>query len=91
MTIYKYKISLLDKQELILPKQAKILSVQVQNGSICIWALVDENLEKEKRQVLIIGTGENIEDDLFVYTYIGTIQQAPYVWHIFIDKYERSV
>jgi len=48
-TIWKFTLDLVDEQQVSLPKDAEILSVQVQNGNICLWALVNPEAEKETR------------------------------------------
>lgn len=47
-TIYKYPLDVTDVQEIKLPVGAEILTVQAQNGTLCLWALVDpQGIEKE--------------------------------------------
>jgi hypothetical protein len=82
-TVWKYELTTNDVNELEIPIGGKILTLQMQNGIPCIWALVDHKAEKETRRFGTIGTGnftrqENIE-------YIGTFQtyQGALVWHVF--------
>lgn len=81
-TIYKYTLDLKDKQQIELPLDADILSVQVQAEKICLWAKVSSTLPKEKRTIYIYVTGTEIEKDNS--SYVGTVQDGIYVWHIFI-------
>jgi hypothetical protein len=83
MTIWKYSLTLLDEQQIQIPEGAKILSVQIQNDEICIWALVDTERPKETRSIGIIGTGNPCWCPNW--NYIGTVQQDAFVWHIFIN------
>lgn len=78
--IYKYKFE--DGRPVEMPIGAKILSIQTQNDRPYIWALVDIDVECEFRYFSIVGTGHDFpEADDF--TYINTIQDGPFVWHIF--------
>lgn len=72
-----------------MPKGAKILCVQTQNEKPMVWALVDPDAEKEKRELIIIPTGaelfSNMADNML---YIGTFQVGggSLVFHVFEIK-----
>ena len=77
--IYKYELK---EGSVEMPIGAKILSTQTQNDRPYIWTLVDIDAECEFRNFAIVGTGHDFpEADDF--TYINTIQDSPFVWHIF--------
>ena len=77
--IYKYELK---EGGVEMPIGAKILTIQDQNNRAYIWALVDIDAECEFRYFAIAGTGEDFpEADDF--TYINTIQDGQFVWHIF--------
>lgn len=83
--IWKFEI---DKNNIIIemPKDAEILTVQPQNGQICIWALVTPDNVKESRYFEVYATGHTIRYDMGVERkYIGTIQidGGSWVWHLF--------
>ena len=83
--VYKYLLEVNDKVSVYMPKGARVLSVQVQNGRPCLWAAVDTNeLTLEERWFRIVGTGHPIHDDV-VDRFIGTIQmcEGSIVYHIF--------
>ena len=40
--VYKYPLKIDDYQQVILPMGAKILCIKVQNGTPCLWALIDK-------------------------------------------------
>lgn len=80
--IYKYILEFDKKQQIELPLDAEILSVQMQNEKICLWAKVSSTLPKAKRTIYIYGTGTEIEKDNL--SYVGTVQDGIYVLHIFI-------
>ena len=71
--------------EMMLPKGAQILDVQVQHQLLQMWALVDSNCETiESRNFLFAGTGMPIDHDGTL-LHIGTFQTqgGSYIWHIF--------
>ena len=75
-TIHKYQLDLLvDKQTLQLPKGYNPMQVQVQNGTVCLWCVVD-NAETEFEEVTIhtITTGGIIPNGLN--GYLGTTQHS---------------
>jgi hypothetical protein len=80
-TIWKYKLDLTDVQEVIMPKGAKVLSVQIKDGVPCLWALGETESDKEPRRFAIVGTGNRCwcSD----WEYVGTFQDDPFVWHVF--------
>ena len=63
-----------------IPKGAKSLSVQTQGGTVCLWMLVDPDIERESREFACIGTGWDVPERAH---YLGTAQQGPFVWHLF--------
>lgn len=74
-TIYKYPLQIEDRQVVEMPKNARILSIQVQNGVPCIWAKVNPKSEKEKRVIYIVGTGHDLENFISDFcNYCGTFQ-----------------
>lgn len=86
-TIYKYPIKVTDEQTLKLPVNAKILTVQTQNDTPCIWALVDTSeAQTENVDIRVYGTGHTINDSDNL-DYIGTFQMhgGSLVFHVFRD------
>lgn len=88
--VYKYPLS--DWQETIkMPKDAEILTAQIQGTTTYIWALVDTDNPIEERTFAIYGTGNEIKS-CGEMRYINTIFQnaglslTSYVWHIFEIK-----
>jgi len=73
-TIYKYSLDPYQSglPEIVMPKDAKILTLQLKQGAPFIWALVDTNKDHQKRYFIWRGTGNEIDSE--VGTYIGTIQ-----------------
>ena len=81
MKIFKYKIEV-GGNEIRMPRYAKIISAGLDNNDdMCIWAVVNEEREKEERIILVVGTGWSIENCREV-GFIGTIRKDPYMWHV---------
>lgn len=68
-------------RETEMPVGAHILTVQMQNGTACLWALVDIEAKTETRYFSIVGTGHNTK--VAPKDYIGTFQDGSLVWHLF--------
>lgn len=87
-TIFKYPIEVTDRQIVRMPRGAQILSVQYQGKQLCIWAQVDDQEPLVDRVVLVCGTGHPMPEapvGVFLH-HIGTVQDGPYVWHVFERK-----
>lgn len=79
--IWKFPLEVEDKQSISLPEDAEVLSVQIQHGKPCLWALVIPDSPTKSRVIEIFGTGTQIPEGNR--TYIGTVQMGPFVWHVF--------
>ena len=85
-TIYKYSIPINDFFNIELPASAKILTVQIQNNTPCIWALTSTDESTVNRQFMLRGTGHPIaDDDVERFKYVGTFQlhDGQIVFHLF--------
>lgn len=82
-TIYKYPLTPKAYQVVEMPKHAKILCVQSQNGTPCLWAEVDTDQSTETRTFYVHGTGHELESGVLVY--IGTVQLhgGALVFHVY--------
>ena len=83
--VYKYPIDVQDVVQVMMPKGARVLTVQEQHGRPCLWAAVDPSQPKlEMRTFRIAGTGHAIVDEI-VDDYVGTIQMLDgrLVFHVF--------
>jgi len=83
ISIFKYPVNITDEQMVAMPKGAEILSVQVQHGSACLWAMVNTENPNTFRRINIKGTGHPIHGELG--TFIGTVQfdNGVLVFHVF--------
>jgi hypothetical protein len=83
--IYKYKLENASTQRIPMPEGAQILCAQVQNGGICIWALVDPDAPgKQERTIHVYGTGWDIGRTELL-RHIDTIQfeNGALIFHVF--------
>lgn len=87
--IYKYPIRRYPGQTTIeMYKDKQILKLDYDpNGILCIWTLVDTELEKENVTIALVGTGWPLDElNIQFENYITTINDGPYVWHAFEVK-----
>ena len=86
MQIWKWTLDRCDQQTLRLPTGARLLTVQMQGSSPCLWALCDETSSgpKEPRTIALYGTGHQIFNKE-PGEYIATFQTKGgiFVWHAF--------
>jgi hypothetical protein len=81
MTIWKFPLEKFELQTIRMPQGANIIAAQIQEGAICLWALVDPARPLEPRDFFTCGTGARIVFEKI--WYIGTVQDPPFVWHVF--------
>ena len=85
-TIWKYTLETMDFQTLEIPKNAQLLTIQVQGTHCRLWALVDPEEATEERDFEIFGTGNPVHCDMgVVRSYIGSYQLhgGELVFHVF--------
>lgn len=83
MQIWKFPFEVTDKVFLAMPAEARVLTVQVQNGMPCLWALVEpRNTPDGLTEFRIVGTGHEFDGKG---EYIGTFQlrEGALVFHVF--------
>lgn len=79
--IWKFEVTPTDRFVIDMPKEAKLLAVQVQHGVPQLWAEVDTDNAKEYRTFAIYGTGNMLPSDPG--KYVGTFQDGIFVWHLY--------
>lgn len=79
-TVWKFQLRWTDQISVQMPESAKILSAQIQNGEICLWALVFPENTTESRRFRISGTGHPITEKV---EFIDTVQVDGLVFHVF--------
>lgn len=87
MRIFKYDLYAQDSQQLWLPKNAQILTVQAQYDQPKLWAMVDEMAPLEPWTITTYGTGQPIQPKP-TEKYLGTYQQygGSLVLHVFGER-----
>ena len=82
--IWKFQLETADYQTISMPKDAEILTVQTQDDTPCVWALVNPEAEKEDRNFELFGTGHKVPD-MGVREYVATYQLhgGSLIFHVF--------
>ena len=82
--VWKFPLALRYQQAVSMPRGARILTVQMQEEALCLWALCNIQSEPRSRVIAILATGESAPGmcDL---KYISSFQQrgGEYVFHAF--------
>lgn len=82
MKIYKYALAPAGEQDIIMPTNSTILTVQTQRGQACLWATVEDEYLTAKKRIGIYGTGHEMPSGQR--KYIGTFQPNDMmVFHVF--------
>jgi len=84
-SIWKFPIKIEDEQSVLMPKDSELLSVQVQHGQICIWALVNIEAITVKRIIKMAGTGHDLTNRVPLGPFLGTVQVngGQFIFHVF--------
>ncbi len=83
-TIWKYLLEITDEQYIQVPRFTKPLTVQMQDGVLCLWCLIyPDNKQDRYVTVSIFGTGNPIKE--MAKNYLGTVQNDGLVWHVFVS------
>ncbi len=84
-TIWKFELETTDQQTLKMPNGAEILTVQIQHGVPCLWAMIYSDEPLEDRIIEINGTGNPVRDPCQMRKYIGTyqLQGGAFIGHVF--------
>ncbi|MEL6716318.1 MAG: hypothetical protein AAFP86_21235 [Planctomycetota bacterium] len=81
--VYKYELHL-GAEECSFPfgSDAAVVHVGMQEGTLCLWALVDPAKLNtgDYRHFTVRGTGHGVSPGL---VHCGTAIAAPIVWHVF--------
>jgi len=74
--ISKYKLENIDQQTIVIPLPARILSAAEQNNDIVLYSIIDDEKDVPTIPVdiLIKGTGDVVENNIGLYTFIGTVK-----------------
>ena len=82
LSVWKYEIRVADEFTVEMPRMSQVIHVAVQDGTPCMWALVDPDQPTRLRMFHIRGTGHPVDPDL---VYIGSWMElrGRLVWHLF--------
>ena len=80
-----WKFPLTNEETPIEAHVVEFLTVQMQDGTPCVWAIVDPDRQPNRYKVSSIGTGWEC-NRIDAPKYIGTVQQGMYVWHYFWEQ-----
>jgi len=90
MTIWKFAIRLDETAQVKMPQGARLLSVAMQHGLLCVWAVVEESAPQVTRTLYVRGTGHPL-GAAQAKDYVGTAHDVEhaFVWHVF-DGWEAN-
>lgn len=83
MRIWKFPLDITDRQTLAMPEGAKMLDVQMQGDTCCLWAMCDQNAPMRVREVAIYGTGNPMPNDPGEYVATFQMHGGALVFHAF--------
>jgi hypothetical protein len=81
--IFKYPLDIADSFDVLIPP-FKPFCVQLQNGIPYLWAETVVSAQPERKRFFCVGTGNPVPNE--AYTYVGTVQMPPFVWHFYMEK-----
>lgn len=72
-------------QTIQMPRSARVLSVMMQDGSLCVWVEVDPRNDLVTRRFATIGTGIPMDDVMpnSSHVFVGSVVEGPFVWHVY--------
>jgi hypothetical protein len=85
-TVYKYHLEVRRESHVWMPVRATPLSVQIQNGRLTLWAVVDPKSVLSDHAFYIINTGGEMTGR--EKRFISTVEAGEFVWHIFDSEEE---
>lgn len=83
--IWKYPLDIIPNQILTVPGRAQFVSLQVQDDTPCLWALVEPTDMNDSRYIEMYYTDTviNRPRDKYHRLYLGTFQLNNLVYHCF--------
>jgi DNA-directed RNA polymerase subunit RPC12/RpoP len=83
--IFKYSLPIDDEIEIAMPEGSEIVAVQIQDGTPCLWAIVDTDAPLTTHRLCIRETGHIFKGNEG--KYIGTFHYAnDFVFHLFEER-----
>lgn len=81
--IIKYALPIQRKFTIHLPRDAELLTVDVEHGNPCLWAIVEEDEPWEPHVLLMVKTGESIAEPITLAQHVGTFTRDETTLHVF--------
>lgn len=81
LKVLKFTLHITDLQIIEMPAEAKLLTVQMQNGLPRLWALCEENNPASRRKIAICGTGHEQDGGAYISSF--NIDGGALVFHVF--------
>jgi len=87
-TIWKFPLGPNARRMLLIPVKSKILKVGMQDGEICMWAIVDPDAPIWEKEFRVVGTGWDLDESIFSWEYLDTVidEDKGLVWHVFANQ-----
>lgn len=82
-TIYKYKLEVAGNQRLTLPSDHRILDLQIQYNTLCLWVEVDLDSDPTTLSILTFGTGHALPPRGIDYIGSYQLQGGAFVGHVY--------
>lgn len=82
-SIWKYSLRIDGEQTLDVPEGAEALTVQVQNGTPCLWMRIDPAAPMTLRKIITHGTGHPVPETTGRYVGTYQIDGGDLVFHVF--------
>lgn len=82
--IRRYELSFETINAITMHRAIRWLDVQIWNGKLTVWAVVDEDSPRIPRDIYVVCTGHLMTGKEGLH--IGTAQDAFSVWHVFTSR-----
>lgn len=90
--ILKYPLNIAVQQVVHLPVEAQVLSIEVQNDRLCMWALCEDAAFRQTKAIEVVAIVTGMpgvpEDILTTHHFMGTkmLSNGSFVAHVFVAK-----
>lgn len=89
MVIWKFKIKNMT-EKIKMPLGSTLLSCQMQDNEITIWALCDPTVPTDYQTFHVEPTGAPVSQEILLSSFVATVQsESGLVWHVFRERDER--
>lgn len=93
-TVWKFELHHERNPEVQMPKDARLVHVDIHDEKLFVWAIVDPEAPLETRAFTVLGTGDMLgvgAPDSHSYSpesaYVGTVPYKAMVWHVFQGRW----